>query len=64
MFIFAMIFLLFMDSDFSDFIFPRSFPPADMEKARLSGLSSVFPLCHSHKEVGKEKKGSALAAIS
>lgn len=42
-------FLLFMDSDFSDFVYPRSFPLAGAKNARLSGLSSVFPLCRQNE---------------
>ena len=39
-----------MGSGFSGFIYPLGEPPAGVKKARLSGLSSVFPLCRRKGE--------------
>lgn len=52
-------FLLFMDSDFSDFVYPRAESCAGAKNARLSGLSSVSPLCRQ-KEVNERKQDDLL----
>ena len=42
-----------MVSGFSEFIYPLGESPAGVENARLSGLSSVFPICG--RKGGKEE---------